>query len=36
LRELLPVISLPQAPEEGSLQVVNERLRAQGKVSAVG
>jgi phenylpropionate dioxygenase-like ring-hydroxylating dioxygenase large terminal subunit len=35
LRDLLPVVSLPEAPEEGSLQATNERLREQGKVSAV-
>lgn len=36
LRELLPVVSLPKAPEEGSLKAMNESLRAQGKVVAVG
>jgi phenylpropionate dioxygenase-like ring-hydroxylating dioxygenase large terminal subunit len=36
MRDLLPVVSLPLAPEEGSLKAENERLRAQGKVAAVG
>jgi len=36
LRELLPVVKQPQAPEKGSLKAVNDRLRAKGKVSAVG
>jgi hypothetical protein len=36
LRELLPVVSLSEAPAEGSLKEANERLRAQGKVAAVG
>jgi phenylpropionate dioxygenase-like ring-hydroxylating dioxygenase large terminal subunit len=36
LRELLPVVTQPQAPEKGGLKAVNDRLRAKGKVSAVG
>ena len=36
LRELLPVVSLEQAPEAGSLKEVNERLRSQANVAAVG
>ncbi len=36
LRELLPVVSLSEAPEEGSLKATNERLQAQSKVVAVG
>jgi hypothetical protein len=35
LREVLPVVTLQQEPEAGSLQQVNERLRAQAKVAAV-
>ena len=36
LRELLPVVKQPQAPEKGGLKAANDRLRAKGKVSAVG
>ena len=36
LREILPVVALPQAPEAGSLAALNERMLAQEKVSAVG
>ena len=36
LREILPVVSLDQAPEAGSLKEVNERLRSQANVAAVG
>jgi phenylpropionate dioxygenase-like ring-hydroxylating dioxygenase large terminal subunit len=36
LRELLPVVNLSEAPEEGSLKAANERLQAQSKVVAVG
>ena len=36
LRELLPVVSLDQEPEAGSLKEVNERLRSQANVAAVG
>ena len=35
LRKILPVVSLEQAPAEGSLKQVNEQLRTQTKVSAV-
>jgi phenylpropionate dioxygenase-like ring-hydroxylating dioxygenase large terminal subunit len=35
LREVLPVVALEQEPKAGSLQQVNERMRAQGKVAAV-
>jgi hypothetical protein len=35
LREVLPVVALEQEPEAGSLQQVNEHMRAQGKVAAV-
>ena len=35
LREILPVVSLADAPVAGSLRQVNERLLAQGKVAAV-
>jgi len=35
LREILPVVSLEQEPEAGSLHQVNEKMRAQRKVSAV-
>jgi phenylpropionate dioxygenase-like ring-hydroxylating dioxygenase large terminal subunit len=36
LRRELPVVALPQAPEEGSLKALNERLLAQENVAAVG
>ena len=36
LREILPVVAQDQAPEEGSLKEVNERLRSQANVAAVG
>jgi phenylpropionate dioxygenase-like ring-hydroxylating dioxygenase large terminal subunit len=36
LRQDLPVVSLAEAPEAGSLQAENERLLSQGKVAAVG
>ena len=36
LREVLPVVALEQAPEEGSLKALNERLLAQKNVAAVG
>ena len=36
LRELLPVVNLPEAPQEGGLKAANERLQAKDKVSAVG
>jgi len=36
LREILPVVTLDQAPEVGSLKEVNERLRSQADVAAVG
>jgi len=36
LREVLPVVTLDQEPEAGSLQEVNERLRSQANVAAVG
>ena len=36
LREVLPVVTLNQEPEAGSLQEVNERLRSQANVAAVG
>ncbi len=36
LREVLPVVTLDQEPEAGSLKVVNERLRSQANVAAVG
>lgn len=35
LREVLPVVTLDQEPEAGSLQQVNERMRAQARVAAV-
>ena len=35
LREILPVVSLEEAPAEGSLKQVNERMLAQGRVAAV-
>jgi DNA-binding LacI/PurR family transcriptional regulator len=35
LRQELPVVTLADAPEEGSLRDENERLRARGGVSAV-
>lgn len=35
LREVLPVLTLDQAPEPGTLAQVNARMLAQGKVSAV-
>jgi len=35
LREILPVVSLEDAPAAGSLSQVNERMLAQGKVAAV-
>jgi phenylpropionate dioxygenase-like ring-hydroxylating dioxygenase large terminal subunit len=35
LREELPVVTLDEAPEEGSLRDANERLSARGSVSAV-
>ena len=34
LRDVLPVLELAQAPESGTLQQENERLRAQRKVAA--
>jgi len=36
LRQVLPVVALPQAPEEGSLKALNERLLAHNNVVAVG
>jgi phenylpropionate dioxygenase-like ring-hydroxylating dioxygenase large terminal subunit len=36
LRELLPVVALPQEPGKGDLKSTNERLLAQGNVAAVG
>ena len=36
LREILPVVTLDQAPEAGSLKEVNKRLRSQANVAAVG
>jgi hypothetical protein len=36
LRELLPVASLDEVPEEGSLKDTNERMLKMGKVTAVG
>jgi len=36
LREVLPVVTLDQAPTAGSLKEVNERLRSQANVAAVG
>jgi len=36
LREILPVVKLDQAPAAGSLKKVNERLRSQANVAAVG
>jgi len=36
LRELLPVVAREQAPEEGGLKALNERLLAQKNVAAVG
>jgi len=36
LRKVLPVVALPQAPEEGSLKTLNERLLAHKSVAAVG
>jgi phenylpropionate dioxygenase-like ring-hydroxylating dioxygenase large terminal subunit len=35
LREILPVVSLDEAPSEGSLKQVNESMLARGKVAAV-
>ena len=35
LREILPVVSLDEAPSEGSLKQVNESMFARGKVAAV-
>ena len=35
LREILPVVSLDQAPVEGSLRQVNKDMLVQGKVAAV-
>lgn len=36
LREVLPVVKLEQEPASGSLSEVNERMRKQGNVAAVG
>jgi len=36
LRELLPVVSLEEAPTDGSLSEANERLLSPGKVAATG
>ena len=36
LREILPVVTLDQAPAAGSLKEVNEQLRSQANVAAVG
>ncbi len=36
LREVLPLVTLDQEPEAGSLKEVNERLRSQANVAAVG
>lgn len=36
LREVLPVVTLDQEPEAGSLREQNERLRSQASVAAVG
>jgi len=36
LREILPVVSLDEAPAAGSMKEVNERLRLQANVAAVG
>ena len=36
LREILPVVGLEQAPEEGTLSRHNERLLQQARVAAVG
>ncbi|MDH3632322.1 MAG: aromatic ring-hydroxylating dioxygenase subunit alpha [Gammaproteobacteria bacterium] len=36
LREVLPVVTLDQEPETGSLQEENERLRSKANVAAVG
>ena len=36
LRQLLPVVGLPQAPEEGSLKALNEKMLAKNNVAAVG
>ena len=36
LREVLPVVTLDQEPEAGSLKEVNQRLRSQANVAAVG
>ncbi len=36
LREVLPVVTLDQEPEVGSLQEENERLQSQASVAAVG
>ncbi len=36
LRELLPVVTLEQEPESGSLRAVNARMRKQANVAAVG
>ncbi len=35
LREVLPVVTLDQEPEPGSMQQVNESIRAKSKVAAV-
>jgi hypothetical protein len=35
LREVLPVVSLDEAPAEGSMKQVNQGMLAQGKVTAV-
>jgi hypothetical protein len=35
MREVLPVVTLAQEPEQGSLRQINERMRTQGKVAAV-
>jgi hypothetical protein len=34
LREILPVVGLPSAPEGDSLREVNERLRKEDRVAA--
>jgi len=36
LREVLPVVGLPAAPEDGSLREVNERLRSKDDMAAAG
>ncbi len=36
LRQVLPVLVLPQAPEEGSIKALNERMLAEKNIAAVG